>query len=636
MLGAGWVFMVDGWPTGAGPLRVLIVEDEALVALDLERHLRASGHDVVGIADNRDEALALFEKAQPDFVLMDIRIRGDADGLQVATEIGKLRDVPIVFLTAYADEETIERAAQASAYGYLLKPFDDRTLSATIRIATERHAAEQRQRMLYAAASSAHIGIAVLEVRESALRVTFQNPALTTLGEHLGFPVADTGVPLLEACEDTEASRALRQAVARRESVEVLLSGATKAGGQAWISVSCSPVAARQQGPAYVVLSYADVSRAQEAERLLAAHQRLDLVGQLAAGVAHDFNNLLGVILSCAELALQDVPSQALRRDLLDIADAARRGAVLTRRLLSFARAEHASGESLSDLSDAVSRSSSLLRQVGGSAVRLEFSGASEPLPVALDDVSVEQILLNLLHNARDAMPDGGKVRVRVRKGPSQEDGATVAILEVDDTGSGMSPEVLAQVFTPLFTTKEKGRGTGLGLAMCRLLVERAGGSMSAVSHIGQGTVFRIELPLLAPPRKAAVSLAPEVHPVHPPAGGTTVLLVEDEDRLRRACRRVLEQAGFRVVEQRDGEGAIELLNNGEEVDLVVCDLALPGMRGDQVVAQVRASWPSIPCIVVTGQTEQEGPLIEGPVLRKPFSGADLVRTAHLAMAETS
>ena len=612
--------------------RVMVVEDEALIALDLERRLDRAGYDVVGIADNCEEAVKIFLEVQPHIVLMDICIQGQADGIETARAIGDLGDVPVVFLTAYADDDTIQRAAATSPYGYLLKPFDERTLSATITIALERHAADTRLRLLDAAVSSATVGILLVEAHEEQRSIIFVNDAFSSLS---GIPreMILGQRPCFLALEPSDIAVArLRDAVANCTHAQETIQVRGPAGESRWSSVTVSPVANRGGFIRHVLIFHLDISRERDAQDALAASQRIEVVGRLAAGVAHDFNNVLGAVAAFSELAKASVESETVRNDLDEVVHATQRGAFLTRKLLDFSRHDESPSGGTADLSRVVRDALRMTEHLAGPGVTIKVRVDPEPMFVPLDATSLEQILLNLVANARDAMPGGGPISVAVSR-PAKSIGELVGSryvrLEVADRGTGMSPEIVGRIFDTFFTTKPRGLGTGLGLSTCRMLVERAGGTINVRTKLGEGTTFIVDFPLAE--SSASESLLDVTEGVVGNAEGALCLLVEDDGPIRRAGTRALSAAGFTVIEAANGEAACNWLDAlGSTLRLLICDTVLPGIGGTEVLAHASKTAPQAEQLVVTGYfddaTETIGPRVS--TLWKPFTSSALVRRA--------
>jgi PAS domain S-box-containing protein len=338
--------------------------------------------------------------------------------------------------------------------------------------------------------------------------------------------------------------------------------------------------------------------------------QKMEVVGRLAGGIAHDFNNLLTVINGTAELALSDLPPQhPVRADFERIKESGDRAASLTRQLLSFSRKQIANREHL-DIGALVTNFRGMLQRLIGEDVRLIVLADETASFVQADVSQIEQVILNLAVNARDAMPRGGQLTIETRAVHLDEAFAAShsgvaagphVLLSVTDTGTGMSSEVLARLFEPFFTTKETGKGTGLGLATVYSIVQQSGGTAWVESELGRGTTFQIYLPSGAEPGTEAVA-----EPAPPLVRGReTVLLVEDEDAVRDLATRILETAGYTVLAARDAASALERLRSGgQDVELVVTDVVMPGLGGRDLADRAQLLRPGVPVLFTSGYTD--------------------------------
>jgi PAS domain S-box-containing protein len=393
-------------------------------------------------------------------------------------------------------------------------------------------------------------------------------------------------------------------------------------GRELILSVVLSPIRAADGQTAGAVIIARDVTAARRAESDAHAasevalqeelHQarRLESVGQLAGGVAHDFNNLLGVIINYAQFVLDDLPDGAsAREDVEEIRQAARRGADLTRQLLIFSRREVVRLEVL-DLNELVLGLEKLLRRSLGEHVDLQLVLAPDTNKIKADPGHIEQVLVNLAVNGRDAMPEGGALVVKTANVTVDEQTAAqhaglqpgdYVMLAVSDSGSGMSPEVAARAFDPFFTTKPKGEGTGLGLATVWGIVSEAGGRVGLYSEPGFGTSFRVYLPAsddAAPPARSQPAIRA------PRGSGEILLVVEDEDAVRRVAERILTAAGYSVLSAAGGTEALEMLAR-QPIDLLLTDVIMPGMLGPEVAAKVRAIQPKVKVIYMSGYSDR-------------------------------
>jgi CheY-like chemotaxis protein len=369
----------------------------------------------------------------------------------------------------------------------------------------------------------------------------------------------------------------------------------------------------------------------------------MEAVGRLAGGIAHDFNNLLTAINGYSELLLQRLEGgdPALRADVEEIRRAGERAANLTRQLLAFSRRQELQPRVL-DLNQLVRDAQGILIAAAGPGIQLSLELEPSLWRVRADPSGLEQVLLNLLINARDAMPAGGVVRMRTanrrheeaaRRGVSAQ--GDFVVLEVSDSGHGMSAETRERVFEPFFTTKGPGKGTGLGLATVYGIVQQSDGHIEVDSSPGKGASFRVFLPRIA---QQAAEVRVERVVASGPAGAETVLLVEDEETVRSLAREVLVRRGYRVVEARDGVEALELLDDGPtSVGVVVSDLIMPRLGGVELGRRLRARFPGLPVLLMSGYADGAGVQVlreepGRPFLKKPFTPEALANAVRAAL----
>jgi PAS domain S-box-containing protein len=375
-----------------------------------------------------------------------------------------------------------------------------------------------------------------------------------------------------------------------------------------------------------------DVTDERSLEDRLRQSQKLEAVGQLAGGIAHDFNNLLVAITGYGELALERAGEDAeLRHALEQIAFASAKARDLTQRLLSFSRKE-ARVSGIVDLNKVVASAHPMLRRLIGADVELVTLPAEQTCFVAVDPTELDQAVLNLSVNARDAMPAGG--RLTISTGVTSRAGSAYAFLCVADTGSGIDAEVVPRLFEPFFTTKEAGVGTGLGLAMVRDFVGGCGGLIEVETAPNEGTSFTLLLPAVAAP---AIHAAPTPSTVTASDHSETILLIEDDDVVREVTRRVLTQAGYMVIEARYGTEALDLAADHPRIDLVLSDVVMPGLSGPEAVLRLRATRPEIVPLFMSGYApESEGPLDGAELVRKPFTGPALLAAVSRAFGSNA
>jgi two-component system cell cycle sensor histidine kinase/response regulator CckA len=349
-------------------------------------------------------------------------------------------------------------------------------------------------------------------------------------------------------------------------------------------------------------------------EAQFAQGQKMQAVGQLAGGVAHDFNNVLTAIIGFSDLLLlKHKPGDPSFADLMSIKQSANRAAGLTRQLLAFSRRQTLRPQIL-EIPTHVDDLTVLLKRLIGEQVTLHVDHAQSVWPVKADLVQLEQVVVNLVVNARDAMPNGGSITIRTRNVPEAEaatmsytgmPAADYVLIEVEDTGTGMTPEVMEKIFEPFFSTKELGKGTGLGLSTVYGIIKQTGGFIYPESQVGVGTVFKIFLPRHVPAEgevvaKQAAAVVKDL------TGHERILLVEDEDNVRSFSARALRATGYEVFEADSGEEALDVLADiGGQIDLMVSDVVMPEMDGPALLLKVRERLPNLKVIFVSGYAEE-------------------------------
>jgi two-component system cell cycle sensor histidine kinase/response regulator CckA len=381
-------------------------------------------------------------------------------------------------------------------------------------------------------------------------------------------------------------------------------------------------------------------------EAQLRQAQKLETIGQLAGGIAHDFNNILAVILANCELLASAIPTD--RGDLLanvqKVQDAARGGASMVRGLLGFSRRADLNFATV-DLREIVATLSQMIRPILPESVELRVAAPADPCPVRADGGALQQILLNLVTNARDAMAGGGTLTIEVASAPTRGsfpeavpwvDAEAYYCIAVNDSGAGMDQATVERIFEPFFTTKAAGTGTGLGMAMVYGLTKQHGGFVHVYSEVGVGTTVKVYLP--RSPDAAVVAVAPDARDDALRGGTETILVVEDKTELRTTLRRVLERLGYTVIEAGDGEeGLATYREQRQHIDLVLSDVLMPKLGGPELYREVRAVEPRVRFLFTSGYTEgdiEQRSLLEPGVrfVAKPWTISDLARQVRSAL----
>lgn len=622
------------------PARIVVVEDERIVALHLQQQLQNLDYEVTGVAATGDAALKHIISERPDIVLMDIHIEGDMDGIETTSRIPADLQIPVIYLTAYSEETTLERARATKPYGYLIKPYSERELHATIQMALERgrvesalRASEDRFRSIIGAISE---GIFILDAATGVF-TEVNEPGSAMFGyapdELIGADlrtISSGAEPFTEA----EAAVWIDKAEAAGSPQRFDWHCKRKDGELFWaeMSIQVAPIGGHK-----VALSVVrDLTERQAIEEQLRQAQKIEAIGQLTGGIAHDFNNLLGVIIGNLDLLRESHPQDEELSELSgDALDAALRGAELTRRLLAFARRQPLHPQVI-DLTDLVGGTMRLLRRVLGENIEISLDFEPDTCPVFADAAQLEAALTNLATNARDAMPRGGLLTITTGRRTLDEDYAGLnpevtpgeyAVIEVTDSGVGMSAETRAHIFEPFYTTKDRDRGTGLGLSMVFGFLKQSGGHIAVYSEVGAGTTFRLYLPCAS----GEVALKTEPQAVEQLIGqGETVLVVEDDTPIRRIVVRYFRELGFNVVEAKNGPEAISQLES-TPINLLFTDVVMPGsIDGFELACLARDRWPGLNVILTSGfpQTKLTNDLASTDfrLLSKPYRKADLAQ----------
>ncbi|CAN5139932.1 hypothetical protein BH10PSE12_BH10PSE12_32010 [soil metagenome] len=435
----------------------------------------------------------------------------------------------------------------------------------------------------------------------------------------------------------------------RRYAVGPQMSGdiAIRMRAQPDESVALSIAGVRGLGEAAVLLSLKDNSEESKLKRQVAQATKMQAIGQLAGGVAHDFNNILTAIIGhCDLMLMRHTPGDSDYDDIQQVKSNSNRAAGLTRQLLAFSRQQTLRPQVL-QLPDIVADVSNLLNRLLGENVKLVVSHGRSLGAVRADPGQLEQVIVNLAVNARDAMPGGGTLNIQTYAVPAarvremRSDILPVddyTALRVSDTGQGIPPDLISKIFEPFFTTKDVGKGTGLGLSTVYGIVKQSGGFIFAESEPGRGASFVIYLPVHATVAREPVEGKPKAPEKRGETWGTgTILLVEDEDMVRNVAERALSRQGYTVLTAADGEQALEILAGGTTIDLMISDVVMPNMDGPTMVGHARITHPDLPVLFMSGYAEEQLrksiDIANVAFLPKPFSVSQLAEAARDTLA---
>lgn len=627
-----------------GP-RILVSEDQA-TDFELERReiRRLLPEAVFQRVETRQAFLEALERFQPELVISDYRMPA-FDGLTaLRLTLEHAPGVPVVMVTGAINEDTAVECMKAGAADYVIKEHMKRLGPAVVRALEEKQERQRRREAevalnesnerLRQLAESIDSVLFVLDLEDTGPRVSYLSPACERV-----FGVSREAVVRAPFAWMDNVRAEDRPAV--EKGVSAMFSGQTgeveiryrAVSPPRHIRLKAQTVKDENRLPVRVVGLVEDVTAETEAaeartrlEGQLAQAQKMETVGRLAGGVAHDFNNMICVILGYAQLAQTRLQApDRVRQDLGEIEKAAERARDITAQLLAFSRKQLTSPRVL-ELNEHVRATCKALARLIREDIELRFDPSPEPCHVRFDASQLDQVLVNLGVNARDAMPRGGTLELSLR---CLDD---VAELRVRDTGVGMAPELIEHIFEPFFTTKETGKGTGLGLATVYGIVQQNGGRIEVQSKPGEGSTFVVRMPRARVEDGAAGARTK--------AGAETgtgrILLVEDDAQVRHMTAEILRELGYTVLEAHSASEALEL-GLGRDFELVVSDVVMPGLNGPELCARLREAKPELAVLFISGYAPEPHPgheaTLEGVrLLQKPFDRASLAREVRAAL----
>jgi two-component system, cell cycle sensor histidine kinase and response regulator CckA len=638
--------------------RILVIADDendlTLIQELLEQSRPNLSTRVEGCCSLRD-AEKLLTNGTHDLLVISEKIHG-MPGPEILAYLRRKQKIPpAVVLTENWNEHAMRQAFSSGAADYLHK----RTLSyaklcSAIRAGiclpyrrNHQQAAEDQLRKLSRAVEQS-ADLVVITDREG--HIEYVNPAFEALTGYTREEVLGTKPELLKSGQQDRAFyKSLWETILSGNIFRCVLANKKKNGDLFYVEKTIAPVRDPSGKITHFISNDRDITERRKLEAQLLQAQKMDAVGQLAGGVAHDFNNLLMVISSYAELSLDTLtPENPLHHKLTEILKASRRAADLTRQLLAFSRKQIQALQSL-DLNSIVKELGRMLPRLVGEHIRVTLKPHEKLGRINADPVQIEQIIINLATNARDAMSSGGELIIEtanihldetyVHRRPMVPPGDYV-LLTLSDSGTGIVPEDLPHIFEPFFTTKKKGEGTGLGLATVYGIIKQSGGFIWVYSEPGLGTTFKIYFPLLQKPgdQKAEIP-RPQVEV---PKGSETLLIVEDEDAVRISASEFLRGCGYTVVEARNGQHAIDVASHYDgTIHLMITDVVMPQMGGGPAALEISLRRPALKVLYISGYANptllHHGVCDGEPLfLQKPFTLRTLAQKIRQALSMPS
>jgi len=640
-------------------LRVLLVgdrdEDFFLIREILSRNQRTLPAELDHACSLR-EAKIMLGQGNYGLVLFDHNT-GDAAALQLLSQFLRSGvNVPFVLLTEDADEKAVAEIIQAGAVDSMDRSqLNGANLVRTIRCSVNLHssqrlrqAAEESLRKLSRAVEQSADTVMITDLQG---RIEYVNPAFETVAGYSCDEVMGKNPSILKSSlMDAQTYRDLWETILSGNVYRGILANRKKNGEIYYVEKSISPIRDSQGIITHFVANGRDLTDRLRLEAQLVQAQKMDAVGRLAGGIAHDFNNLLTIITSYSELALDAViPGTPLQSKVQEILSAARRAAELTRQLLAFSR-KQPQALRVVELNGVVGGFVKTLQRLIGEDIELNFVPGKELGRVRLDPVQLEQILMNLAVNSRDAMLQGGRFTIETSAvylddAHAQKKQAAIAagdyvLLTVTDTGTGIPSEHMTHIFEPFYTTKPLGQGTGLGLATVYGIVKQNNGFVWAYSEPGMGTIFKIYFPCVEQSSIPADTSNRSAEP--PPSGTETLLLVEDEEAVRHSSAEFLGRCGYNVLEAKDGLHALSLAkDHNSPIHLLVTDVVMPHMSGGQLAGELEALRPETKVLFVSGYAgktvvDHKVVDLDSNFLQKPFTLKQLASKVRAALGTQS
>jgi len=599
-------------------IRVLLVEDNPGDARLFTELLRDAGADRLKMVhvDRLAAAIERLDRDSFDVMLLDLSLP-DADGLDTLVRAhAHAPKIPIVVLTGHDDEALAVRAVRSGAQDYLVKGrVDGELLVRSIRYASERgrslEALERREEHYRSLIENSLDLISILNLDGT---IRYASPSHERL---LGYPAGElVGRNVLSFVQQEDSAR-VKSALVNGNNGRAVECRVYHRDGSLRVLESFSRDLSHVAGVNGMVVNSRDITERKRLEEQLHHSQRLEAVGRLAGGVAHDFNNLLMVINGYSHMLLDAMhPSDPARLDLEQVVKASERATDLTRQLLAFSRRQGVRA-SLVDLNALVREMDRMLRRVLGEDIELCINLEPQLKAVCADPGQIEQVILNMVVNSRDAMPGGGKLTLETRNAGTQA--REYVVLTVRDTGVGMDAPVLSRIFEPFFTTKE--HGTGLGLATSYGIIKENGGDLRVESAPGKGTTFRIELPV-APQSADQLETAIKANAAN---GTETILLVEDQDGVRRVVETMLKRHGYHVLSSASSQEALAAADqHAGVIHLLITDMVMPGMSGRKMAECLVERRPNMKVLYVSGYGDASISSGDAHFLQKPFSTEEL------------
>ncbi len=629
--------------------KILVVEDELIIAAEIKVRLESLNYTVTDTVSSKEQAIDAVKKEPPDLVLMDIMLGKNMEGFEAAKIIHNQFDIPVVYLSAYSDDNTIQRAKLTEPFGYILKPIEERELRSTLEIAFYKNDMEKKikESERWFSTTLKCIGDAVITT-DTKGRVTFMNQqaiSLTgwqekeVLGKDIKTVLNIFNKKNKNKLEDPVSQVLKNNSIIHLQNNTILI---TKDGRRVSIEDSAAPILDSKKKLKGVVLVFRDVGEKKNLEEQLRHAQKMEAIGTLAGGIAHDFNNLLTAIQGSTDLALLSCKKDnPLYEYITEIQESAQRAAELTSKLLLFSRMQPMSFKPV-NINRIVNNLMTMLHRIIGESIQINTSLKHNISNIKANEGTLEQIIVNLAINAKEAMPEGGNLTIKTEevhfhetqtKGKSESYPGSFVCLSIVDNGTGMDANKIEHIFDPFFTTKKDRKGTGLGLSVVYGIVKEHTGWIEAISEPGHGTAIKIYLPTIEDKVETKPEKKLSVRSLQ--GNGKHILLVEDETKVRQYMKTALERCGYRTSVVSSLKKAMDVYKKEKgNIQLVFSDVVLPDGSGVELAKKLLAIEPGLRILLTSGYPEYSSKWSDiqkenFELLQKPFNLADLLQKVH-------
>lgn len=623
--------------------KVLIVEDERLVAMLIESHLVDLGYFVSRICNSGEEAIKYLRENQVDIVLMDVKLSGELDGIQTAKTLIDLYNLPVIFITAYADSGTFNKAKLSSPYGYLTKPINKGDLKNNIELAIYKHHMfrilqenEEKYRLLFNSTNDMVFVNSIDEEYKIGAFIEVNN----VLCNYTGFSREELSkMKFVDILDETALDNYLKAIDKIKNKNSFLFEAEIKSKNQNRLLVEVNSYQFSLKGQEGIISIARNITEKRQLEIQLLQSQKMEAIGRLSGCIAHDFNNFLTIVLCNADLILNTMnPEDPNYNRVNSIREASERTSKIVKQLLSMSKTEQFENVNL-DINTLLKKMFNMLDKLVPEKVKFSLRLSQDIPLISVDPSRIEGVILNLFINALDALEEGGELIISTERIDSDHDSflingnseiQSLVLIQVIDTGIGIPPEILENIFDPFYTTKK--HGTGLGLSTVYGIIHQLGGHVLVDSTFGKGSVFSLYIPATTESEKN-IKKSADIPEPSLLKGREKILVVEDDQTLLEFTMEFLKGLGYNIETAYNGDIAFDIIQEkGKSFDLMLIDAILPGKSSKEIIELYKnaSENPRILCMSGYGDSviDREGlSSIDLKIIKKPFTSSFLAVT---------